>query len=96
MAENGVRRAAKKKVATLSRSPKRAVVKKSSSVLRKAAVTKKRFRASSGGYARVAVLDANDDNFGSALLNVFRENVAKARQENKRTFGSPDRVPEDI
>jgi hypothetical protein len=54
---------------------------------------KKRFRASSGGYAEVAVLDANTATFGSDLLTVFRENVAKARKENMRLFGSPDRVP---
>jgi hypothetical protein len=60
---------------------------------KRAFVGKKRFKASSGGYARVAVLDANDDNFGSSLLTVFRENVSKARKENKRLFGSPDRVP---
>lgn len=57
-------------------------------------VSKKRFRDPSGEYARVAVLDANDDNFGRDLLRVFRENVAKARRENKRLFGSPDRVPD--
>jgi hypothetical protein len=62
---------------------------------KKALVGRKRFKASSGGYARMAVLDANDDNFGNDLLRVFRENVAKARKENKRLFGSADRVPED-
>jgi hypothetical protein len=60
---------------------------------KRALLSRKRFKASSGEYARVAVLDANDDNFGSGLLRVFRENVAKARKENKRLFGSPDRVP---
>ena len=55
---------------------------------------KKRFKVSSGKYAQVAVLDANTASFGSDLLKVFTENVAKARQENRRLFGSPDRVPE--
>lgn len=55
---------------------------------------KKRFKASSGKYAHVAVLDANTASFGNDLLEVFRENVAKARKENKRLFGSPDRAPE--
>jgi hypothetical protein len=56
--------------------------------------SRKRFKASSGKYAQVTVLDANTATFGSDLLEVFRENVAKARKENKRLFGSPDRVPE--
>src|ERR1051325_11557202 len=38
---------------------------------------KKRFKASSGKYAQVAVLDANKASFGSDLLKVFTENVAK-------------------
>jgi len=62
---------------------------------KRAIVSKKRFKASSGKYARVAVLDANTATFGSDLLEVFRENVTKARKENKRLFGSPDRVPEN-
>jgi hypothetical protein len=56
---------------------------------------KKRFKASSGKYAQVAVLDANTASFGSDLLKVFTENVAKARKENMRLFGSPDRAPEN-
>jgi hypothetical protein len=60
-----------------------------------AVVSKKRFKASSGKYAEVAVLDANTGTFGTDLLRVFRENVAKARKENIRLFGSPDRVPDD-
>lgn len=54
----------------------------------------KRFKAASGKYERVAVLDANTASFGSDLLQVFSRNVAKARKENKRLFGSPDRVPD--
>jgi hypothetical protein len=42
----------------------------------------------------VTVLDANAATFGADLLNVFRENVARARKENMRLFGSPDRVPD--
>jgi hypothetical protein len=71
---------------TASVSQRRALVSKKPS--------KKRFKASSGKYAHVAVLDANTASFGSDLLEVFRENVAKARKENKRLFGSPDRAPE--
>ena len=62
---------------------------------KRAAVNKKRFKTASGGYERVAVLDANSATFGADLLEVFRENVAKARKENIRLFGSPDRVPDD-
>lgn len=62
---------------------------------KKTAVVKKRFKASSGKYAEVTVLDANTATFGTDLLKVFRENVAKAREENTRLFGSPDRVPDD-
>ena len=42
----------------------------------------------------MTVLDANAATFGTDLLNVFRENVARARKENMRLFGSPDRVPD--
>jgi hypothetical protein len=70
--------------------------KKASVVARrkKTIAAKKRFKSSSGGYAQVTVLDANAASFGTDLLNVFRENVTKARQENQRLFGSPDRVPD--
>jgi len=69
----------------VSASQKKALVSKK--------LSKKRFKASSGRYAHVAVLDANTASFGSDLLEVFRENVAKARKENMRLFGSPDRAP---
>ncbi len=62
---------------------------------KEAVVGKKRFKASSGKYAEVTVLDANTATFGADLLKVFRENVTKARKENLRLFGSPDRVPDD-
>jgi hypothetical protein len=61
---------------------------------KKASVGRKRFTDSSGKYAHVTVLDANAATFGADLLNVFRENVARARKENMRLFGSPDRVPD--
>jgi hypothetical protein len=62
---------------------------------KRVAVSKKRFKTASGAYGRAAVLDANSATFGADLLEVFRENVAKARKENMRLFGSPDRVPDD-
>ena len=58
-------------------------------------ISKKRFKASSGNYEEIAVLDANSATFTADLLKVFRENVAKAREENMLLFGSPDRVSED-
>jgi hypothetical protein len=58
------------------------------------AVGKKRFKASSGKYAQMTVLDANTASFGTDLLKVFRENVTKAREENMRLFGSADRAPD--
>jgi hypothetical protein len=60
---------------------------------RKTGVSKKRFKDASGKFAHVTVLDANAATFGTDLLQVFKDNVAKARKENKRLFGSPDRVP---
>jgi hypothetical protein len=62
---------------------------------KKARVSKKRFRNASGKYAQLTVLDANSATFGTDLLNVFRANVAKARRENKRLFGSLDGVGAD-
>jgi hypothetical protein len=62
---------------------------------KRAVVSKKRFKAASGRYEQVTVLDANTATFGTDLLEVFRENVAKARKENIRLFGSADRVRGD-
>jgi hypothetical protein len=75
-----------------------AVEKKASAApkrMKRRVVSRKRFKAASGRYAQVAVLDANSDSFGADLLQVFRDNVAKARKENMRLFGSPDRAPGD-
>ena len=38
-------------------------------------------------------LDINAGSFGDDLNAVFEKNVAKARRENKRLVGTPDRVP---
>ena len=43
----------------------------------------------SGEKARVLEVDANSASFGSDLLYVFKQNVRRARQENKAKFGSP-------
>lgn len=77
----------------------RAAVKKKATLAAKKStprsVSKKRFKAASGRYAQVAVLDANTASFGADLLQVFRNNVARARKENMRLFGSADRAPSD-
>ena len=54
--------------------------------------SKKAFKDSSGNFSEVTVLDADTATFGTVLLNVFRENVAKARKENIELFGSPVRA----
>jgi hypothetical protein len=38
-------------------------------------------------------IDANSKTFTDDLTAVFKKNVAKARRENKRLFGSPDGLP---
>jgi hypothetical protein len=55
-------------------------------------VQKRRLRKSNGESAPVRSIDANDDNFLDALTVVFEQNVAKARRENKKLFGSPDGI----
>jgi hypothetical protein len=45
---------------------------------------------SKGEIVRINWLDANSPTFIDDLTWVFRKNVKKARQENKRLFGSPD------
>jgi hypothetical protein len=62
---------------------------------RTTAAKRKRFKDPTGKYAEVTVLDANTASFGSDLLKVFTRNVTKARKENMRLFGSPDRVPDN-
>ncbi|HVT56147.1 MAG TPA: hypothetical protein VHD34_08890 [Xanthobacteraceae bacterium] len=52
----------------------------------------KRIRDEKGKLIRVFSLDANDNSFGSKLRYVFGKSVAKARRENKKRFGAPDRV----
>jgi hypothetical protein len=38
----------------------------------------------------VIAIDASSPTFGEDLRSAFEKNVAKARRENKRRFGSPD------
>jgi hypothetical protein len=57
---------------------------------RKPAVREKLLRDSSGRNVRVLSLDANSATFSDDLTAVFKRNVAKARRENKRLFGSAE------
>jgi hypothetical protein len=55
-------------------------------------VAKKRLRASDGRFVDVITLDADSRTFGSDLKYAFQKNVSKVRRDNKKRFGSPDRV----
>ena len=39
------------------------------------------------------IIDSNSPTFDADLTYVFQRNVARARRENKRLFGSPDGFP---
>lgn len=52
----------------------------------------KRVIAADGRVVIVPTIDANSATFGADLQHLFARNVAKARRDNKRRFGSPDRV----
>ena len=51
---------------------------------------KKVFRTHNGRRAEVYVVDSTSKSFDADLVNIFKANVAKARQENTAIFGSPD------
>jgi hypothetical protein len=55
-------------------------------------VALKRVYNPNGQLVRILSVDANSPTFGDDLGAVFTRNVAKARRENKKKFGSPDRV----
>lgn len=55
-------------------------------------VREKRMRNSEGKIMRVLSLDANSATFIDDLTTVFEKNVKRARQENKRLFGSADGI----
>jgi hypothetical protein len=55
-------------------------------------VRTKRVRNSEGKSVRVLSLDANSATFIDDLATVFEKNVAKARLENIKFFGSPDGI----
>ncbi len=60
---------------------------------RKSSVREKLLRDSRGRAVRVLSLDANSATFSDDLTAVFERNVAKARRENKRLFGSASGLP---
>jgi hypothetical protein len=53
-------------------------------------VRAKRMRTSDGKMVSVLSLDANSATFIDDLTTVFEKNVSKARNENRKLFGSPD------
>jgi hypothetical protein len=55
-------------------------------------VSEKRLFNSEGKLVKVLSLDSNSSSFSSDLRLVFQKNVAKARRENKKRFGSADRA----
>jgi hypothetical protein len=60
---------------------------------RRTFVRVKKLRRSDGTIAKVLSLDANSPTFGDDLTYVFERNVARARRENKKLFGSADGPP---
>ena len=59
---------------------------------KKGSVREKLLRNSDGRFVRVLSLDANSATFDDDLTTVFSRNVAKARRENKKLFGSASGV----
>lgn len=72
-------------VVDLNRKPKKAL-KRASSLRRKTMSTPE------GKTVRVVSIDANSKTFLDDLTKAFEINVRKARQENKKLFGSADGV----
>ncbi len=54
------------------------------------AVAKTRVRTRAGQVMTVFTVGANNASFDDDLTRVFSDNVAAARRENARLFGSPD------
>jgi hypothetical protein len=57
------------------------------------AVTTRRVGNGSGQFTTLRTLDSGSESFGRDFTRVFGANVKKAREENKRVTGAPDRVP---
>ena len=58
--------------------------------IRRRNVIKRRVYGPDGGLIDKYIIDANSPTFDADLTYVFQQNVARARRENKRLFGSPD------
>jgi hypothetical protein len=69
-------------------------LKPSKPVKRSASVTTKRVRSSDGKAVTVYTIDADSHTFGDDLSYVFRQNVKKARRQNKQLLGSAAGVAE--
>lgn len=59
---------------------------------RKPSVPSKRVRGSDGQFVTVRTINADSPSFSDDLSYAFRQNVKRARQENKKILGSSDRV----
>jgi hypothetical protein len=57
---------------------------------RKPPVREQRMRRPDGQVVRVVPIDPNSPTFDDDLTHLFQRNIAKARRENKKLFGSPD------
>jgi len=56
-------------------------------------VAERRLRGADGKVIVVKTVDADSPTLTEDLTYVFSSNVAKARRDNKRIFGSADRAP---
>ena len=56
----------------------------------KTPVREQRMRRSDGQVVRVVAIDPSSPTFDDDLTHLFQRNIAKARRENKKLFGSPD------
>ena len=59
---------------------------------RKSRLAKTRVRDASGKAAHFFMIDANSPTFERDLTTVYKANVAAARSENRKLFGSADGV----
>ncbi len=57
-------------------------------------VQSRKVRTVTGEFRTQLVVDADSPTFGLDLLYVFRQNVARARKENKRVIGTASGVPQ--
>ena len=63
---------------------------------RRALVAKWRVRDVDGGFKQQFWIDANSATLDEDLTHVFKLNVAQARRENAKKFGSPDGSRKDV